>query len=69
MYMYICRAYFRKAGHACGMTKIENILITLGQFDDKTPLNRMQIKSFWSKKKLKEIQKGHSVQVTHVMSA
>ena len=33
----------RKAGHACDMTKKRHILIDLGQFEDKTSLNSMQI--------------------------
>ena len=33
----------RKAGHACGMTKKRHILINLGQFENETPLNSMQI--------------------------
>ena len=35
------RAYFRKAGYACGMNKKGHILVNLGQFEDETPLNNM----------------------------
>ena len=35
--------YFRKAEHACGMSKKGHILINLGQFEDEPPLNNMRI--------------------------
>ena len=50
------------------MNKKGHILITLWEFEDKTFLNSMQIKCFWSKKILKEIQKGYCVQVPHTIS-
>ena len=31
------------------------------QFEDKTPLNTMKILSFWNKKMLEKIKKGHCV--------
>ena len=37
------RAYFRKAGHACGMNKKGHILVNFGKFKDEAPLSRMQI--------------------------
>ena len=37
------RAYFRKSGHAWGMTKRGHVSVNLGQFEDETPLNCMQI--------------------------
>ena len=37
------RVYFRKAGHACGMNGKGHILVILGQFEDETFLNNMQI--------------------------
>ena len=44
------RAYFRKAGHACGMDEKGYFLVNLGQLDLETSLNSMQIPSFWSEK-------------------
>ena len=41
--MPTAKAYFRKVGDACSLTKKGHILINLGQFKDETPLNRMQI--------------------------
>ena len=37
LYMHISRAYFRKAGHACGTNKIGHISVNLGEFKDETP--------------------------------
>ena len=37
------RAYFKKAGYVWGMARKGHILINLGQFEDETPLNIMQI--------------------------
>ena len=37
LYMHISRAYFRKAGHACGTNKIGHISVNLGKFKDETP--------------------------------
>ena len=34
-----------------------HILVNLGQFKDETPLNSMQIYSFWSKKIQKKLKK------------
>ena len=36
------RAYFRKAGYACGVTNKGHILIILGQFEDETSVNSMR---------------------------
>ena len=55
---WISRAYFRKAGHACVITKKGHILINLEQFEDKMPLNSMQIKVFGVRKHWKKFQKG-----------
>ena len=38
------RAYFRKAGYACGMNKKGHILVNLGQFEDETPLTICKFK-------------------------
>ena len=65
---FAIKAYFRKAWHVCGMINKGNILISLGQFEDETSLNTMRIWSFWSKKKLKEIQKWHCMWVQHALS-
>ena len=32
------KAYFRKAGHACGMDKKEHTLVNLGQLGHEPPL-------------------------------
>ena len=33
------RPYSRKAEHACGMNKKEDMLVNRGHFEDETPLN------------------------------
>ena len=50
------------------MTKKGQALVNLGQFGDETPLNSMQIYSFWNEKIPKKNQKGHSVRVTHAIA-
>ena len=37
------RSYFRKAGHVRGIDEKGNILVDLGQLEDETFLNSMQI--------------------------
>ena len=37
---FMCREYFRKAGHACSMNKNGHTLVNLGQFEDETPLKK-----------------------------
>ena len=56
------RAYFKKAGHAHGMSEIGIIIESLGQFQDvTTPLpprqDSMQIQSFWRVKIPKNFKK------------
>ena len=48
---HIFKAYFRKAGHACGMNKKEDILFNFGLLKkDSPPLKSMQTESVWSVK-------------------
>ena len=34
----VVRAYFRKAGHACGINEKGHILVNLGHFEEETAL-------------------------------
>ena len=41
------KSYFRKAGHAYGMTKKKEFLVNLGQFEDGFPLKKHGNLKFW----------------------
>ena len=62
------RAYFRKAKYLCGMNKKEHDLVNLGQFENKTPRNNLQIRSLRSEEKFLKNQKGHWVREPHAIS-
>ena len=50
------RAYhFRNSRHVCGINQKEHIFVSLGEIEDETSLNSMQIESFLGKKVSKKI--------------
>ena len=55
------RAYFKKAGHACGKNK-------KAKFKDETPINSMPVLSFLSVKMPAKTEAGQCVQVPHAIN-